>query len=62
MSPVLLLIAGIIVLLLGGALVAGWFDWLLDIMGFIAVIVGIICIVVGVVNIMRGQDKGSRRF
>ena len=62
MSPAMLLIVGIIVLLLGGALIAGWFDWLLDVLGFILVIVGIIGIVVGVFNLMSGRNRGSDRF
>ena len=61
MSPALLLIVGIVVLLLGGALIAGWFDWLLDVLGFILVIVGVIAIVVGVVNLMGG-GRGSRGY
>ena len=62
MSPALLLIVGIVVLLLGGALIAGWFDWLLDVLGFILVIVGVIAIVVGVVNLMGGGGRGSRGY
>ncbi len=62
MSPAMLLIVGIIVLLLGGALVAGWFDWLLDVLGFILVIIGIIGIVVGVINLMSGRNRGGGGF
>ena len=62
MSPAMLLIVGIIVLLLGGALVAGWFDWLLDVLGFILVIIGIIGIVVGVINLMSRRNRGGGGF
>ena len=62
MSPAMLLIVGIIVLLLGGALIAGWFDWLLDVLGFILVIIGIIGIVVGVINLMGGRNRGRGGF
>ncbi len=62
MSPAMLLIVGIIVLLLGGALIAGWFDWLLDVLGFILVVVGIIGIVVGVINLMGGRNRGRGGF
>ena len=62
MSPAMLLIVGIIVLLLGGALIAGWFDWLLDVLGFILVIIGIIGIVVGVINLMSGRNRGGGGF
>ena len=62
MGPAMLLIVGIIVLLLGGALVAGWFDWLLDVLGFILVIIGIIGIVVGVINLMSGRNRGGGGF
>ncbi len=62
MSPALLLIVGIVVLLLGGALIAGWFDWLLDVLGFILVIIGLVAIIVGIINVLGGRNSGSRDY
>ena len=58
MSPPLMLILGIVVLLLGAAFVAGWFDWLLRVGGFILVVIGVIAIVMGVVGMLGNRDRG----
>jgi uncharacterized membrane protein len=62
MSPTLFLIVGVVVLLLGGALIAGWFDWLLDVLGFILVIIGIVAIIAGIINLVGGRNSGSRGY
>ena len=59
MSPALMLIAGIVLVLLGAAFIAGWFDWLLRVGGFILVIIGGIGIVIGVVNLLKGNSGGG---
>ena len=60
MSSPIVLIIGIVVALLGAAFIAGWFDWLLDVLGFILVIIGIIAIVMGVMGMFgnRGRSGG----
>ena len=59
-SPIVLLL-GIVVALLGAAFIAGWFDWLLDVLGFILVVIGVIGIVVGVMGLFNNRG-GSERF
>ena len=56
------LIFGIVLLLLGAAFIAGWFDWLLDVVGFILVIGGVIGIVMGVISMFSGKSSGSGRM
>ena len=60
MSPPILLILGIVVLLLGLAFIAGWFDWLLRVGGVILVVIGGIGIVMGLVGMFgnRGRSGG----
>ncbi len=60
MSPPLLLILGIVVLLLGAAFIGGWFDWVLDVMGFILVVIGVIAIVVGIAGMLGGRNNPGR--
>ena len=60
MSPPLLLILGIIVLLLGAAFIAGWFDWLLRVGGVILVIIGVIGIVMGIAGMMSNRNNPGR--
>ncbi len=59
MSSPILLIIGIVVALLGAAFIAGWFDWLLDVLGFILVVIGIIVIVMGVMGMFSGRGRNS---
>ena len=56
------LIFGIVLLLLGAAFIAGWSDWLLDVVGFILVIGGVIGIVMGVISMFSGKSSGSGRM
>ena len=58
MSSPIVLIIGIVVALLGAAFIAGWFDWLLDVLGFILVVIGIIAIVMGVMGMFGNRGKG----
>ena len=60
MNPPLLLILGIVVLLLGAAFVAGWFDWLLRVGGFILVVIGVIAIVMGIVGLLSNRNGAGR--
>ena len=55
-----LIIIGALMALLGILLLAGWFDWLLDVMGFILLAIGVIAAIVGVVQMASG--KGSTDF
>ena len=59
MNPPLLLILGIVVLLLGAAFIAGWFDWLLRVGGVILVIIGVIAIVMGVVGLFSNKGRSG---
>ena len=59
MSSPILLIIGIVVALLGAAFIAGWFDWLLDVLGFILVVIGIVVIVMGVMGMLGGRGRNS---
>ena len=59
MSSPIVLIIGIVVALLGAAFIAGWFDWLLDVLGFILVVIGIIAIVVGVMGMFGNKGRSS---
>ena len=59
MSPPLMLILGIVVLLLGAAFIAGWFDWLLRVGGFILVVIGVVAIVMGVVGMFSNKGRSS---
>ena len=60
MSAPIMLILGIVVLLLGLAFVAGWFDWLLRVGGVILIIIGIIGIVMGVAGMMGSRNNPGR--
>ena len=60
MSPPIMLIIGIVVLLLGLAFIAGWFDWLLRVGGVILVIIGIISIVMGIAGMMSNRGNSTR--
>lgn len=60
MSSPLMLILGIVVLLLGLAFVAGWFDWLLRVGGVILVIIGIIAIVMAIAGMMGNRNNPGR--
>ena len=60
MSSPIMLILGIVVLLLGLAFIAGWFDWLLRVGGVILVIIGIIGIVVGIAGMFSNRGNSSR--
>lgn len=62
MSSGVLLILGIVVLLLGLAMVAGWFDWVLDVGGVILIIIGIAVGVFGVVGMVSGRNSGGGRY
>ncbi len=62
MSSGMLLIIGIVALLLGIAMFAGWFDWVLRVGGIILIVVGIVAIVVGVVGMFNRGNTGSGRF
>ncbi len=57
MGPAMLIV-GILALILGGMFIAGWFDWLLDVLGFILVIGGVIAIVVSLFSIFSGRNRG----
>ena len=59
MSSPIVLIIGIVVALLGAAFIAGWFDWILDVLGFILVVIGIIAIVVGVMGMLGNRGRSS---
>ena len=59
MSSPIVLIIGIVVALLGAAFIAGWFDWLLDVIGFILVVIGIIAIVVGIFGMFGNRGRSS---
>ena len=59
MSSPIVLIIGIVVALLGAAFIAGWFDWLLDVIGFILVVIGIIAIVIGVMGLFGGRRNSG---
>ena len=60
MSSPILLILGIVLLLLGLAMFAGWFDWLLRVGGIILIIIGIIGIVMAVIGMINSRDNPGR--
>ncbi len=60
MSSPIILIIGMLALLLGLAMFAGWFDWLLRVGGIILIVGGIVGVVVGVVGLFNSGNKGSR--
>ena len=60
MSSPLMLVLGIVVLLLGAAFIGGWFDWVLDVMGFILVIIGVVAIVMGVAGMLGNRNNPGR--
>ena len=60
MSAPIMLILGIVVLLLGLAFIAGWFDWLLRVGGVILVIIGIIGIIMGIAGLMSNRNNPGR--
>ncbi len=62
MNSGLLLLVGAILLLLGLAMVAGWFDWLLRVGGIVLIFIGIIGIIIGAVNLFRGKDRSIEHF
>ena len=62
MSSGLLLLVGVVLLLLGLAMFAGWFDWLLRVGGVILIILGIIGIIVGLYNMLSGRNSGGGRY
>ena len=60
MTSGFLLLVGIVLLLLGLAMFAGWFDWLLRVGGVILIIVGILLVVFGAWNMIQGQNRQGR--
>ena len=60
--PLLWLVLGIISLLVGLAMMAGWFDWLLRVGGVILIVVGIVAIIFAAVNMFSGAKRGSGGF
>ncbi len=62
MNSGLLLLVGTVLLLLGLAMFAGWFDWLLRVGGIILIIIGIIGMVIGGVNLFGGKNRSADRF
>ena len=62
MNSGLLLLVGAILLLLGLAMVAGWFDWLLRVGGIVLILIGIIGIIIGAVNLFSGKDRSIDHF
>ena len=62
MSSGILLLVGVVLLLLGLAMFAGWFDWLLRVGGVILIILGIIGIIVGLFNMFSSRNSGGGRF
>jgi len=60
MSSTLILILGIVVVLLGAAFIAGWFDWLLDVLGFILVVIGAIAVVIGGIGMFGSRGSSGR--
>ena len=62
MNSGLLLLVGVVLLLLGLAMLAGWFDWLLRVGGVILIIIGIIGIIVGLFNVFSGRNRSTGRF
>ena len=62
MSSGLLLLVGVVLLLLGLAMFAGWFDWLLRVGGVILIILGIIGVIVGLYNMLSGRNSGGGRY
>ena len=60
--PIMWLILGAVALLLGLAMMAGWFDWLLRVGGIILIFGGIIAIIFGMVKMFSGNNRDSQRF
>ncbi len=59
MSSPITLIIGMLALLLGLAMVAGWFDWLLRVGGVILIVGGVIGIVVGAVGLFSNKNSSG---
>lgn len=62
MNSGLLLLVGLVLLLLGLAMFAGWFDWLLRVGGIVLIIVGLLATIYGAVNLFGGKNRGADRF
>lgn len=60
MSSPIILIIGMLALLLGLAMVAGWFDWLLRVGGVILIVGGVVGVVVGVVGLFSNKNSSNR--
>ena len=59
MSSPIVLVIGVVVALLGVAFIAGWFDWLLNVLGFILVVIGIIAGVVGLMGLFGDRNNSG---
>ena len=59
MSAPIMLLLGIVVLLLGLAFLAGWFDWLLRVGGVILIIIGAIGIVMGLAGMFGNKGRSG---
>ena len=60
MSSGLLLLIGIVALVVGLLMFAGWFDWILRVGGIILIIAGILAIVVAIFGMIGGRNNPGR--
>ncbi len=60
MSSGFMLLLGIVALVVGLLMFAGWFDWILRVGGIILIIVGILAIIVAIFGMMGNRNRVDR--
>ena len=60
MSSGFLLLLGIVALVVGLMMFAGWFDWILRVGGIVLIIIGVVAVVVGIAGMMGNRNNPGR--
>ena len=59
MSPIALLVVGIVLIVLGWFVQSNIFEWLLNVLGVIIIIIGVVVVIIAGVSAFSGRSKSS---
>ncbi len=62
MSPVALLVVGVVLIVLGWFVQSNIFEWLLNVLGVIIIIIGVVVVVIAGISAFSGRNRGSSGF